>query len=392
MDNIDKYCTIKIINSSISNKILISTSLFYLENSYKNVSKYINGLTKLVEFINLYKYYTLRIYYDDSIFENLDYANLYIEFKTNKHIELINYKCTQFIINNNNNHIGTFGTLIRFLPLFEKSNYDYIYISDIDDKNYEYIDFYIKQISKKPYQIYLINTHNYGKRYYNYLENKFNFTAIANIFVKKYRFNIKILLDYLELLSNQNNLIYKKLEEINIKFFSNNINKYALYTYGIDEYFLNKYMLKNISKKIVYILNESLSLTHYVKHLFIHNENNDLIIKKYLIEIITTYYPNINSKWNIYNLIKFIVYSTNIVYSSNNKINKLFYKKYVINKYIHNMNMIKNITNKYALSYPQIFNKIYLDELNTDNFLDLNWTMKTSLHLYPKNFISKFKI
>ena len=192
--NINKYCTLVNTTSVKPNKYLISVSLFYLKTSYKNVYKYINGLNRLVLFIDKYKTYTLRIYYDDSIFDNEEYTKMLDLFKKNTNIELINYKCSHFLIDNY--HIGTFGMLMRFLCLFEKSNYDVIYISDIDEKNYEWIEFIIKKIINYPQKIFITSVEDYNLKYLDAYNNKFNMTALSNIFVKNYRFDIKIFTDY----------------------------------------------------------------------------------------------------------------------------------------------------------------------------------------------------
>ena len=65
--DINKYCVLTNNNIRKNNKYLLSASLFYIESAYKNVEKYINGLNVLIDFINKYKYYTLRLYYDNSI-------------------------------------------------------------------------------------------------------------------------------------------------------------------------------------------------------------------------------------------------------------------------------------------------------------------------------------
>ena len=73
----DKYCSINKNFKHSNVKFLLSTSFFYLSNSYKSTHKYVNGIFKIIKFINLNKLYGLRIYYDKSIFLNPIYKKLF---------------------------------------------------------------------------------------------------------------------------------------------------------------------------------------------------------------------------------------------------------------------------------------------------------------------------
>jgi hypothetical protein len=160
----DKYCIINKSNTNPDIKYLLSTSFFYLEKSYKSSQRYIDGILKIIQFINSNKYYGLRIYYDKSIFQNPQYKELYQTIKSNNKVELYQYTCSQFMVSETF-HIGTFGTLLRFLPLFEQSEYKIIYILDIDDANYGYIDLYMDSLLKSEKKFYFYNLEDYGKKY-----------------------------------------------------------------------------------------------------------------------------------------------------------------------------------------------------------------------------------
>ena len=82
----DKYCTINKSNTNQDILYLLSTSFFYLEKSYKSSQRYIDGILKIIQFINSNKYYGLRIYYDKSIFQNPQYKELYQTIKSNNKI------------------------------------------------------------------------------------------------------------------------------------------------------------------------------------------------------------------------------------------------------------------------------------------------------------------
>ena len=74
----------------------------------------------------------LRLFIDDTIYTDsniMDYLNKI------KGIQLVHYSCQNFIANGF--HRGTFGTLVRFFPMFDFKNNDaeHVIITDIDWHN-----------------------------------------------------------------------------------------------------------------------------------------------------------------------------------------------------------------------------------------------------------------
>ena len=57
------YCAIKKnnYNNDVKNKYLLSTSFFYLEKSYKSSQRYIDGILKIIEFVEQNEFYILKI-------------------------------------------------------------------------------------------------------------------------------------------------------------------------------------------------------------------------------------------------------------------------------------------------------------------------------------------
>lgn len=381
----EKYCEIKKNNYKSNTKYLLSASLFLLSNSYKGPNRYINGLKKLYEFVEKNKEFTLRIYYDDSVYQDSYYKFIINKFlKDKERIELVKFKCNKFLIDKNI-HKGTFGTLLRFLPLFEKSDFKIIYIVDIDDTYYDYIKIYFEKFEKDLDQKILIEYINfyflcfddYAERYCFQFDNKFGNVALANFFIKDYRFDIKIFTDFLEYILSSDEL-FKKIKKINEQFYKSNIRSDIIETYGIDEYFLNKILINKLNKSQIYFIKESYYISYFLENLIIYDSKPSNLIKKYLIEIIKQYYPEIDKHYCINELKNILLESTDI--NSEKKYSKLFFSNY-----FKTVDFFKKITLKYYNNYFYIFNEAYIDDLIYNNFKDVSWYLKKNWNILPDN-------
>lgn len=291
-------------------KILISVSLFYLENGYKNFNKYLNGIDEWKKIIKYkLKQYDvkLRVYYDDSIIKN-DTINKKFKIKTDsKVVETKYFNYPKFKSKKGNGHISTFGTLVRFEPLFEQSNYDIIMIRDLDiyfNKNSNFKNFHnfinddkYKIMFYKIYFLTNISTHlkatpasKYGRM--------FNANGTFKI-----RFDRKLYDNFLnDLHTKQNkklNKILNKSKQYQKKHIEGDIG------YGIDEIFLNLVLMNNtdVKVKIIYFFDSvNYILRKISKHLGfeVKEKNFNLILKKYRdklsIELIKTLENYQNSK------------------------------------------------------------------------------------------------
>jgi hypothetical protein len=389
----DNYCSIKKINNNKINmntshkKYLLTTSFFYLENSYKSTYKYFNGLKKIIEFINSNEEYYLRIYFDSSIFLNPKYKELYEILKLNNKIELFKYTCLEFI-KTNPFHIGTFGTLLRFLPLFEKSDYDIIYITDIDDGSFDYVKFYIDKISEKNQKFFFNYIEGYGKRYLDEFNNKFSDTIIANIFVKDYRFDLKIFTEFLNLLTRSNKL-FMKIENINNQFESfKKLNPQIKQTYGIDEYFLNICLINTLDRKDICWIKEDLYFNYFFSNLIINSKDYVEIKKKYLIDIINIL--DINPKYNFksYDELKNILMDMINIHSHKN----IDLRNKFLSNYFKFGKLYKKITLEYYDKFYFMIDDMYIDDFITNDFGGMSWYLKKNLEFFPKNILSDLKL
>jgi len=261
---------IKILKQGIPYKNVISVCYFTMKDAYRNVEKYQKNLRLFLYKKNHLKGFETRIYTDDS---GKDFA-LEVS-KNDPYVSVYHYNFPP--LREEIGHIGTFGTYIRFLPLFE-FGLQTVWISDIDIPNY-YLNPILISDSKKSgaqfcYRTYLCyeNT-KYGRSY----------SIVANTILSFMTFPIEIFNTFLNDLVIQPKQLKKYIEEMNE---SNKSSKkpYSLIPYGIDELFMNHniydYLINNNIK--CYILKDYLYVSSYLIHdKLLTKEEDDLFYKYY---------------------------------------------------------------------------------------------------------------
>lgn len=405
----EKFCNItKKSAHNYKYKYLLSASLFYLKNSYKSAQRYVNGILKIIEFINYHDDYCFRLYYDQSVFMYDKYSELMKFLKTIKKVELYEYSCSKFKCSKTS-HIGTFGSMVRFMPLFEKTkdeHWELVYIIDVDDSNYCYIDMYVKSLmragSKKKFYFY--DFENYKYKYMGKLNNKFDNVVLANIFVKNYLFDIKILVNYLDLLLKSDD-IYNMLNEINnesaIVKKSNNL---VIKTYGLDEYFLNKYLIEMINEEQIGWITESFYFDYFFEHLInqtLCEEDRTVryIVKGYLIMVLRLLEINdcvqtkpdyskmkIDELNNL--LIQIVHFHESVV---NNKLLCALRESFGKNYHQFAKEYVK-LTKEFYQNFCFIFDESYIDDFLTNDFNVASWYMKKHWNSFPNNVLSNVSI
>ncbi len=287
-------------------KLVISTSLFFMEKGYRKFYKYMNGLIEweknIKEYLSSYEVKVI-VYYDDSIKLNKE---LYSEFKEKTRtplFELRYFNYPEFKSKVHKGHLSTFGTLIRFLPLFE-DNDSIVLIRDLDIKfqpNNNYQKLYDFLENDKYKMLFYKNYLTYEPSHIKVLpSNKYNEKFMANgIF--KIKWNIKLFNQFLNDIKNPLSEPYKILEKViatdKRKTLEQNI------VYGIDEIFLNYVLLNNITKedkiKILRFYDDKYYLLEKLKRNFGINEKNlTTILKKYKHKL-TDEWIFVLTNWNI---------------------------------------------------------------------------------------------
>lgn len=193
---------------------VISCSFFTMKDAYRSYEKYERHLQKFLDQVKQFlKNFEVRIYTDDT---GKDFA---LKVAKDPDVSVLHFDCPQF--REGEGHVGTFGTLVRFLPLFE--DHKLVWSSDIDvPDNYFIMDF--------PSGDFKINTflcHQrkvYGKKY----------TILAGRFITKVQLPRALLTRFLNKVSDGD--YQKERDGLNAA------NKYkppSPFPYGMDELFLN---------------------------------------------------------------------------------------------------------------------------------------------------------
>jgi hypothetical protein len=337
-------------------KNVVSVCFFKLRTgSYKNFNKYLNGLKILhKKIINEKPDFFLKIFIDYSIYSDINIMRILREMDK---VELVLYSCSNFCVSKY--HIGTFGTLIRFFPLFNLPNNDtsHVIISDIDvtekDLPFWYYDkfntIYEKNIINK---LYLIIS---GRPEH---DNDLNIKYIYN------KGNTKIVLPYVlaDRVIGINKLEFKTIELFLNKVLKNKNIKYSTYysqlkynkkkcdgniCFGIDEYYLNRILLLYIFKNNL-PFGVSLRLNK-LSFFYFKNNNNINKLYAYLPEILDGIPKEIKGKTNKeqYNYLLNVFYSSGkqIELKNYNKIHILIIQN-LVNFYNKQLNLSNRIVNK----------------------------------------------
>jgi len=281
-NNICKFQELKPIDYT-KKKDIISTSLFKMNTGgYKNFNKYLDGIKNLSEIGNTYNL-EIRIFIDNTIYEDSDIMNYLNKFNN---ITLILYKCNNFIINNKY-HVGLFGTLVRYFPLFNFKNNDsnIVFLADADIVDSYLLSMinlydYLKKLNNIIENLYII----YKGRYFNnnasknkkIIDNNNNNIYLPYCIVQRFIGINKIsktplikFFNKLEIYMDDNKRPTKILSEYYIP--NNQLTKKCENNicFGIDEYFLNKILFKYlIRKELPFCYNNTFDLSqyYYFKH------------------------------------------------------------------------------------------------------------------------------
>jgi hypothetical protein len=121
-------------------EVCLSVSLFRMQSSYKPFEKYITMFEKIVKTIFPQAY--VRLYVDRSAMQEPAFQALMNKKYSN--LEVYRFEDKRFLLEDGIHHDGTFGSIARFLALFDKSiKANYVWIADADlntqDFNYNLI-------------------------------------------------------------------------------------------------------------------------------------------------------------------------------------------------------------------------------------------------------------
>lgn len=229
--------------------ICFISSFFRMKNNYKPVDFYTKSFEEWMNVIPSNSY--ICLYVDGSILEHELFKKIFNS--ENSKLEIVVYECLEFLLpfenSNDYYHDGTFGTIIRYLPLYDKSvQTKYLWITDMDLplywfssqyiedlKNYKCSSSYVSGImpqtnrSSRPVDFQMLGGHIIIE---SSILNNFNSSDI-NTF-----------------LQNILNGVYNPIRKMVIGYTEAAINatKDSKFAYGFDELFCNDFILPVISK------------------------------------------------------------------------------------------------------------------------------------------------
>jgi hypothetical protein len=285
--------------------ILISCSIFKLKNSYKDFSKYIDGLKLLID-TTISNNMKMIIFYDHSMDSDNDFKQIIDKYKTK--ILFCSYRFDD-IIDDDGYHKGVFGTFVRFMPIFlTEIRYKCLFVSDIDYPIYEikiHIMYLINKFIGTKYDFNVIYKIGYEYSYNNcYSIPNTTLCVFFNFYSKKKYYEFEnIFFDFLNKLNINDDtlldIINKKIETTDSFYKKNDItmtneNKIIkrkdnnMFSYGVDELFLNTiimpYLIKSKEKMSVIYMYDV--LRDYIQNILNNDKIDDSIYKQMYYNII----------------------------------------------------------------------------------------------------------
>lgn len=235
---------ITILKQGTPSKKVVSVSFFVMNHSYKPIEFYINHLKRFLIQKKKLKEFEIRIYTDNSGKE------IVLELvKEDPSVSVYHYDCKQFY--DTPGHNGTFGTLMRFLPLFEPG-LEVVWISDIDVPMYYLNPIRITELKKDKAQ-FLFRTavcYNQNRTVHKKIYGR-KYTILAGEMISTYTFPKYLFNTFLHNL--QSGALKSTIQKLN----NANPEKHSFKVpFGIDEYFLNttfyNYIIKENLRCIIY--------------------------------------------------------------------------------------------------------------------------------------------
>lgn len=224
---------IKILKQGKPSDKVLSCAFFTMSSAYRSFNKYEHQLRLMIHNSRVLKGFETRIYTDDTGASiALDIAEKYPD------VSVYHFDCPAF--REGEGHTGTFGTLVRFLPMFE--DLKTVWISDID-VNYQkdwFSPALLRHVSK--YDVFAENRICYERRPWN-AGKRFPFVAYRLIF--NVTFPKRILTHYInKLIDGSYAEDIRQINEYNVRKSPN-----SKFPYGMDEFFLNVIIYEYIKRK-----------------------------------------------------------------------------------------------------------------------------------------------
>jgi hypothetical protein len=234
-------------------EILISTCLFKMRHGYKDFKQYYIDKFKIwIEKIPKNAY--VRLYVDATVIEDVNFLEIYD--KQYKNLEIIFYQFDDFLDEDGVYHDGTFGSIVRFLPMyfpFRPKHIKYVWITDLDLSYKALSSKYIYNLTKYKAKLSYFSKSCYDKPWAR-LDIKYPIFAGRIIMNTKVKLNIQ---DFVTYLNDVKSLKYKHIYDAIVE---KNMGKQRevkdvkYFPVGFDELFLNEFIYPAFEKykRIIY--------------------------------------------------------------------------------------------------------------------------------------------
>jgi len=246
---------ITVLKQGIQTGYVLSCSLFKMQQSYRDFSRYETNFKRfLVESKNL-KNFETRVYVDDTT------KDIVMQLTASRpDVSVYHFNCPQF--REGNGHTGVFGMIPRFLPLFEEG-LNAVWISDVDLLP-NFLNPNILTSMKRTQSDVFINTVVCSQRK-PWLNVKH--PIIAYRFISFITFPKQLLTRFLNKVSDGdfNDLI----SEINT--YNSRKSSQDIFPYGLDEFFINTSIYKSIKRRDVQVF---LYKDYFVQNMLVYNIPN----------------------------------------------------------------------------------------------------------------------
>jgi len=262
---------ITVLKQGTTSRKVLTCCFFTVGEAYRDFRQYIGNLRRFVIDTEQLPDFEVRIYTDDTGKEYaLDIA------KNFSRISVLHYDCPAF--RDGKGHFGMFGTLVRFLPMFE--DLDIVWCSDIDIPR-NYLDpLVLKHMAKTKALVHINTLICYERNFRSVHRN----AILAGMFITKVQFPRALLTRFLNMLLDGR--LDKHLYAMNQENLTNHVPKpVSRVPYGTDELFMNTYIYNWIVSKNIRITLDRNYATPWLMFKMISKEERALI-QKY------TFYPS----------------------------------------------------------------------------------------------------
>ena len=221
---------ITVLKQGTPSKKVLSASFFTMKGAYRDVSTYETSLKKFLKQKDQLEGFEIRIYTDDSGKDIVLKA-----VKEDPDVTILHFNYQPLREKGSNGHIGTFGTLVRFLPLFEPG-LEVVWVTDIDVPD-SYLNPSVLTKMKETKTEFSFRTYAcYQKRVYAR-----KYTILAGTMISFITFPKQLLNHYIHSLIYPSKSLQIILSKLNIANLSNKNRKlsYSKIPFGVDEVFTN---------------------------------------------------------------------------------------------------------------------------------------------------------